>query len=175
MYIKTIDHVALMVNDIERSLHFYRDLLGLEVASPEEHINKPWVDEMVGMSNVHAREYRFRARGGVNGYTRAEGDAELTFDIIQWVAPESPSERYPINHVPSAHFCFGVEDIWSIYERLKAEGVEFVSPPVRYTGDGEWHVLFFYDPDGNLLEFNEIGTGQQQLASDHEYDWSDNT
>ena len=50
-----------------------------------------------------------------------------------------------------------------------------MSPPVRYTGDGEWHVLFFYDPDGNLLEFNEIGTGQQQLASDHEYDWSDNT
>ena len=165
MYIKTIDHVALMVNDIERSLRFYRDLLGLEVASPEEHINKPWVDEMVGMSNVHAREYRFRARGGVNGYTRAEGDAELTFDIIQWVAPESPSE--------SAHFCFGVEDLQSIYERLKAEGVEFVSPPVRYTGDGDWHVLFFYDPDGNLLEFNEIGSGEQQI--DKQYDWVENT
>ena len=77
--------------------------------------------------------------------------------------------------MPSAHLCFGVEELPPIYERLKAEGVEFVSPPVRYTGDGEWHVLFFYDPDGNLLEFNEIGTGQQQLASEHEYDWSDNT
>lgn len=28
--------------------------------------------------------------------------------------------------------------------------------------------LFFCDPDGNLLEFNEIGTGQQDL---HSYDW----
>ena len=32
-----IDHVAVMVNDLEKSLHFYRDLLGLEVVSPEEH------------------------------------------------------------------------------------------------------------------------------------------
>ena len=176
MYIKTIDHIALMVSDIDRSLRFYRDLLGLEVVSPEEHINKPWVDEMVKMSNVHVREYRFRAKGGVNGYVGDEGDAELTFDIIQYIHPESPPvERYAIHHVPSAHLCFGVEELPPIYERLKAEGVEFVSPPVRYTGDGEWHVLFFYDPDGNLLEFNEIGTGQQQLASDHEYDWSDNT
>ena len=173
MYIKTLDHIALMVSDIDLSLRFYRDLLGLEVVSPEEHIDKPWVDEMVRMSNVHVREYRFRAKGGVNGYIRDEGDAELTFDIIQWVAPESTSERYPINHVPSAHFCFGVEDLQAIYERLKAEGVEFVSPPVRYTGDGDWHVLFFYDPDGNLLEFNEIGTGQQQI--DKQYDWVENT
>ncbi len=41
---------------------------------------------------------------------------------------------------------------------------------MRFTGEGEWHVLFFYDPDGNLLEFNEIGTGQQQV--DHQFDWS---
>ena len=90
-------------------------------------------------------------------------------DLIQWLNPTSPVERYPINHVPSAHICFGVEDVPTIYERLKAAGVEFVSPPVRFTGEGEWHVLFFYDPDGNLLELNEIGTGQQVV---HEYDWS---
>ena len=71
--------------------------------------------------------------------------------------------------MPSVHICFGVEDVPATYERLKAAGVEFVSPPVRFTGEGEWHVFFFYDPDGNLLELNEIGTGQQVV---HEYDWS---
>jgi hypothetical protein len=29
--------------------------------------------------------------------------------------------------------------------------------------------LFFYDPDGNLLELNEIGTGKQEP---HDYNWS---
>jgi len=169
MYLKTIDHIALMVTDLERSLRFYRDLLGLEVVSPEEHIGGP-VAEMVAIPDVHMREYRLRAKGGVHGYSRDEGDGQLTLDLIEWIKPESPFERSPIHHVPSAHICFGVDDLPSIYERLKAEGVEFVSPPVRFTGEGEWHVLFFYDPDGNLLEMNEIGTGQQQI--DHQFDWS---
>ena len=53
----TMDHVAVMVKDIEKSLHFYRDLLGLEVVSPEEHNDGP-ISEMVNMPKVHMREYR---------------------------------------------------------------------------------------------------------------------
>ena len=162
-----IDHVAVMVNDLEKSLHFYRDLLGLEVVSPEEHNDGP-ISEMVAIPKVHMREYRLRAPGGIHGHTRNEGPG-FTLDLIQWLNPASPVQRYPINHVPSAHICFGVEDVPTTYERLKAAGVEFVSPPVRFTGEGEWHVLFFYDPDGNLLELNEIGTGEQVA---HEYNWS---
>ena len=169
MKIKTIDHIAVMVSDLESSLHFYRDLLGFEVLSPEEH-DGGQISEMVNIPDVHMREFRLVPPGGVNGYTRDEGDAQLTLDLIEWLTPESPEQRYPINHVPSAHICLGVEDMPALYERLKAEGVEFVSPPVRFTGEGEWHVLFFYDPDGNLLELNEIGTGQQQ--ADHKFDWS---
>jgi catechol 2,3-dioxygenase-like lactoylglutathione lyase family enzyme len=146
----TLDHIALMVSDLEKSLDFYRDLLGFELLSPEEHIGGP-VAEMVKVPDVHMREYRLVPPGGVNGYQRGEGAGQITLDLIQWITPESPRERYPIHHVPSAHICFGVEDLPAVYERLK-DKVEFVSPPVRFTGEGEWHVLFFYDPDGNLIE-----------------------
>ena len=40
----TLDHVAVMVSDLEKSLHFYRDLLGFDVLSPEEHQGGP-IDE----------------------------------------------------------------------------------------------------------------------------------
>ena len=164
----TIDHIAVMCADLERSLHFYRDLLGFEVVSPEEHDGGP-IDQMVRIDGVYMREYRLRPPGGVNGYTRDESAAgQITLDLIQWVRPESPVQRYPIHHVPSAHICLGIENLPAEYERLKEQGVEFVSPPVRFSGEGDWHVLFFYDPDGNLLEFNEIGTGQQDP---HAYDW----
>ena len=168
MHVKKIDHIAVMVKDIERSLKFYRDLLGLEVVTPEEHIGGP-VAEMVAKPGCHMREYRMRAPRGVQGYDRNEEGVELTFDIIQWLNPESPTERYPIHHVPSSHICFGVDNLPEAYERMKAEGVEFVSPPVRFSGEGEWHVLFLYDPDGNLVELNETGTGDQIV---HDFEWS---
>ena len=168
----TLDHVAVMVNDLEKSLHFYRDLLGFEVLSPEEHKGGP-IDEMVQISGVHMREYRLVPPGGVNGYQRrqSDGSGQITVDLIQWITPESSRQRFPIHHVPSAHLCFGIEDLQSTYERLTAEGVEFVSPPVTFSGEGEWHVLFFYDPDGNLLELNEVGAGQQPEG--HEFEWSE--
>lgn len=165
----TIDHVAIMVSDLERSLRFYRDIVGLEVVSPEEHDGGP-IDEMTAMSGVHMREYRLRAPGGVNGYTRdQETGGQLTFDLIEWIRPTSPIGRQPLHHVPSAHICFGVEDVPATYERLKDAGVEIKSPPVSFSGEGDWHVLFFYDPDGNLLELNEIGTGKQE---EHDFAWS---
>ena len=83
-----IDHVAIMVSDLEKSLHFYRDLLGLEVVSPEEHIDGP-ISEMTAMPKVHMREYRLRAPGGIHGHTRNDGPG-FTFDLIQWLNPPSP-------------------------------------------------------------------------------------
>lgn len=162
-----IDHVAVMVSDLEKSLEFYRDLLGLEVVSPEEHNDGP-ISEMTAMPRVHMREYRLRAPDGVHGHTRQAGPG-FTLDLIAWLNPLSPRQRYPLNHVPSAHICFGVEDVPATYRRLVDAGVECVSPPVRFAGEGDWHVLFFYDPDGNLLELNETGAGKQ---ADHKFDWS---
>lgn len=164
----TIDHLALMVRDLEKSLYFYRDLLGMEIVSPEEHAGGP-IDAMTAMSDVHMREYRLRPSRGINGYERVNTKGQLTLDLIEWVTPKSPFERQAIHHVPSAHICFGVENVPETYDRLKAEGVEFVSPPVRFTNEGEWHVLFFYDPDGNLLELNEIDTGSQIK---HDFQWA---
>ena len=164
----TIDHIALMVRDLEKSLHFYHDLLGMEVVSPEEHAGGA-INEMTAMPDVHMREYRLRPSAGINGYKRVDTQGQFTLDPIEWVTPKSPFERHSIHHVPSAHICFGVENVPATHEHLKAEGVEFVSPPVRFTGEGEWHVLFFYDPDGNLLELNEIGTGSQ---IEHDFEWA---
>ncbi|MCE2395480.1 VOC family protein, partial [Candidatus Poribacteria bacterium] len=86
-----IDHVAVMVSDLEKSLHFYRDLLGLEVVSPEEHSDGP-ISEMVAIPKVHMREYRLRAPGGIHGHTRNDGPG-FTLDLIQWLNPTSPVER----------------------------------------------------------------------------------
>ncbi|MBM3925424.1 MAG: hypothetical protein FJ320_05465 [SAR202 cluster bacterium] len=49
---------------------------------------------------------------------------------------------------------FGVKDIHSEYERLKAAGVEFIRVPEREDWGG-W-VATFKDPDGNVLQMLEL-------------------
>ena len=149
--IRKMDHVAVMVSDLDRSFHFYHDLLDLETLEYVEHpmpgsTDIKGVAEMTGFPDVKVREYRM---------TLPENPG-MTIDLIEWITPKSPVARYPLHHVPSAHLCFDVEDIEALYEFLKGEGVEFVSPPVHWEAEeGGWVVLFFYDPDGNLLELNQ--------------------
>lgn len=140
-----LDHVAVMVSDLEKSYHFYHDLLGLKKLEYVEHHIKG-ISEMVAKPNVRMKEYRMCL----------DANPGMTIDLIEWISPESPTGRYPIHHVPSAHLSFDVEDLHATYEFLKSEGVEFVSPPVHWPEEeGGWIVLFFYDPDGNLLELSQ--------------------
>jgi catechol 2,3-dioxygenase-like lactoylglutathione lyase family enzyme len=147
--LRTLDHVALMVSDLEKSRHFYADLLGLGVEVKVAHGG--WaVETMTNLPDAAIVEYRMRA-------PETPG---ITIDLIEYVSPQSPVGRHAVHHVPSAHICFGVDDLPEIYDRLVAEGVEFVSPPVVWPPDqGSWIVLFLYDPDGNLLELVQIGVG----------------
>ncbi len=168
--IQTLAHVGIMVSDLERSLAFYHDVLGLEFVASEEHIDGA-ISKMTATANVHLREYRLRPSVGIDGYARMQGPG-FTFDLLQWVTPPSAIDRGPISRVPSSHICFGVADLPATYERLLAAQVECVSPPVRFTGEGEWHVMFLYDPDGNLVELNEIGTGVQPTPGPHHHPWS---
>lgn len=147
--VKKMDHVAVMVRDLEKSYHFYHDLLGLEKLEYVEHHIKG-ISEMTATPNVRMKEYRLQL----------SGNPGMTIDLIEWISPKSPFGRYPISHVPSAHLCFDVQDIDAMYAFLKAEGIEFVSPPVHWPEEeGGWIVCFLYDPDGNLVEFNQPKKG----------------
>ena len=145
--VKRMDHVALMVSDLDRAYRFYHDLLGLEEEEYVEHHSEgKGAAEMVAEPHLDIREYRMCL----------PANPGMTIDLIEWTSPKSPTGRYHISHVPSGHLCFDVDDIEATYKFLKSHDVEFVSPPTYWPEEeGGWIVLFFYDPDGNLLELNQ--------------------
>ena len=141
--VKTLDHVAIMVTDLERSLQFYRDLLGLEKINLHEEHNIPGASEVHGLADVHLKLY----------IMAAPENPEMTLHLSEISQPQGPAGRPAINHVPSAHVCFTVADINATYKSLKSQNVEFVSAPVTWPADqGGWALCFLYDPDGNLIE-----------------------
>ncbi len=143
--VNILDHVSVTVSDMNRSLAFYRDLLGLEEV--ERHrLEGETISEMAGKPDVVMQVVRLQA-------PETPG---VLLDLQQYITPQGDISDAQLGDVAHSHFCFGVPDLFGTYTTLKAKGVEFVSEPVNF--DLEWgvvHVVFFKDPDGFVLELME--------------------
>jgi glyoxylase I family protein len=152
--INGIHHVSLSTTDMDRLLHFYRDLLGLpqRLDMQIKPGNKPF-ETIVGMSDTRGRAAGLRA-------------GNLWIEIFQYTHPDPrPVEKRPACDAGIRHLCFDVTDIEAEYRRLSAAGVEFVSAPQQLEGAGVCSV-YARDPDGNIVELQEIFPGSK-LGRDH--------
>ena len=144
--VNILDHVAVTVSDMDRSLAFYCDLLGLKEVE-RHHLEGETISKMAGKPDVIMEVVRLEA-------PETPG---VLLDLQQYVAPEGKVSDAQLGDVAQSHFCFGVPDVWAAYKDLSGKGVEFVSEPVSF--DLEWgivYVVFFKDPDGFILELMQV-------------------
>jgi catechol 2,3-dioxygenase-like lactoylglutathione lyase family enzyme len=142
--IRGLHHTGYTVDDLERSLRFYRDLLGLDVVAQQEK-QGGYLAAIVGYPDAHVRMAHLRCPGG-----------EHVLELFEYVAPPGrPAAPTEPRDTGTAHICFAVADLRALYERLRAAGVDtFVSPPVvvdtgvNRGGSG----LYLRDPDGIVVE-----------------------
>lgn len=123
--VKTIDHVTLVVKDLESCTKFYRDVLGMEPCErPDFGFPGLWFQS--GSTQIH-----------VTVESEEAGPAGLPP-----FAGTNPSR--------GLHFAFEVESCDAAAEQLREMGVEIVTGP-RSRPDGA-RQLYIYDPDGHLVE-----------------------
>lgn len=140
--VNVLDHVSVTVRDMERSLAFYRDLLGLKVAETH-HLEGETIEKMTGKPGVVMEVVRLEA-------PETPG---IMLDLQQYLSPSGGVSNAQLGDVAHSHICYGVKDVWATYRAWEAKGVKFVSEPVSF--DLEWgivHVVFLKDPDGYMLE-----------------------
>jgi glyoxylase I family protein len=140
--INVLDHIAVTVSDMERSLAFYRDLLGLKEV--ERHrLEGETISKMAGKPGVVLDVVRLTA----------PDTPSVLLDLQQYVAPAGSVSSAKLGDTAHAHFCFGVPDVWGAYTELVQQGIQFVSEPVSFDlGWGIVHVVFMKDPDGFIVE-----------------------
>jgi catechol 2,3-dioxygenase-like lactoylglutathione lyase family enzyme len=141
-----LHHTGYTVSDLDRSLGFYRDLLGLEVLAEQEK-RGGYLAAIVGHPDAHVRMAHLRAPGIEGGHV---------LELFQYLAPagQRAADSAPCD-VGTPHLCLAVGDLHDRYERLRAAGVDtFVSPPVEVdTGINRGALaLYLRDPDGILIE-----------------------
>ncbi len=151
--IRGMHHISLATTDLDRFVHFYRDLLGvtLDRISP---LPPGWeaFETVVGMRETAGQVAQFNL-------------GNMYMEVFCYTHPTPrPGERRPACDVGIRHIAFDVRDIHTEYERLRAAGVDFISPP-QYLQGGECTSCYFYDPDGNIVEMQEIHPGSPVRAA----------
>jgi catechol 2,3-dioxygenase-like lactoylglutathione lyase family enzyme len=139
-------HTGITVRDLDRSVRFYHDLLGLEIVTePSPWFDGPELGCGVGVPGAALRQVCLRL-----------GDTML--ELLEYRTPPSQTERPLLSHsVGASHVAFRVADIRAAKAELEAEGVEFYSD-INVVDDGVlagWRWVYFADPDGYPLELVE--------------------
>lgn len=142
--IQRIHHTGYTVSNLERSLEFYRDLLGLEVLATQEK-EGGYLAAIVGYPDTHVRMAHLRVPG-----------AEHVIELFEYLAPDGvrPGRLEP-RDVGTSHLCLVVDDLPALYARLVEVGIDtFVSPPIEVdTGiNTGGFALYLRDPDGIPVE-----------------------
>jgi len=135
-------HTSFTVSDLDRSLAFYRDVLGLKVVVQQEKAGD-YIEQVVAYPNAHLKIALLKAEG-----------SDHVLELIEYVHPKGHAIDVSTPNPGSAHLCFRVDDLQRTYEALVAKGVRFKSPPVRITsGVNEGgQAVYLLDPDGITLE-----------------------
>jgi catechol 2,3-dioxygenase-like lactoylglutathione lyase family enzyme len=138
-------HYGVTVSNLEESLEFYRDMLGLEVVS-RGHVEKgsedaDKFDDFVGVDGVDV-EVVFLDAGGCQ------------VELLRYHEPpgDDANEGVSNNDVGASHFCLQVDDIDAVYEDL-ADEVEFQNEPITLSKGVR--VAYMFDPDGNIVELSD--------------------
>lgn len=143
MILESMNHVSFTVSDLERSVRFYTETLGLTLM--DRAGRDPGFSEAV--TGVEDAELDI-------AYIKGPGDCNL--ELIQYLRPAGDKLPTSMHHVGRAHICFVVSDFGAAIDALKADGVRFMSkgecivPAGPNAGKG---VVYFHDPDGYTIEF----------------------
>ena len=144
--ITAFHHVGISTSDMERSLKFYRDLLGCEVLSDSSWpAGTEVADRITGLKDSSARMGMLKA-----------GDAHLELFQYESPTPKPSDPNRGVNDHGFNHMGIIVADIDAEYERLKEAGVRFHCPPVDMGGGTK--VTYGRDPDGNVFELMGPGS-----------------
>ena len=136
-------HTGIVVHDMQKCLHFWRDVMGLKVAADFREEGE-FIDTVQHLSGVKLHMIKLSAPDG------------SMIELLKDESHPTPSpERNTLCDRGIRHVAFTVADVEASWHRLREGGCQTLSEPVT-SPDGKARLFFARDPEGNLLEIVQM-------------------
>lgn len=131
--LKKIEHIGVAVQNIEKSIPLFRDILGIPL-------------EKVYESDTIKTKIAFFPLG------------DSTIELIEAMDPSSPVAKFVQKRGEGIHhICFGVENVEAALRHFEAQGIELLNKTPRRMENGD--LVAFLNPkstNGILIELVEM-------------------
>ena len=128
-----LHHINLSTKDVKKLESFYKDILFLDTQSDD----LPTLEKKKGYS----------------GDVSFVGDGKVQMHLAQKDLSVNFKTGHFINPVEKGHIAYRTDDIEAFKNHLKENNIEFTD--WGDIGVSGWHQIFFYDPDGNIIEVHQ--------------------
>jgi catechol 2,3-dioxygenase-like lactoylglutathione lyase family enzyme len=143
--IVSADHTGITVSNLERSLAFWRDVLGFEF-SHSAHQRGEMAEQITGVKGAELKLAVLKTPSGHK------------IELLEYLAPaDRKSANLRPCDVGSVHVALLVHDLDAVLERIAAFGWNAAGKPQTLTKgpNAGKRVVYVRDPDGTTIEFME--------------------
>ena len=138
------DHTGITVSNLERSLAFWRDVLGFEL-SHTAHQTGELAREITGVAGAELKLAVLKAPGGHK------------IELLEYLAPPDRTRHTNLRpcDVGSVHVALTVNDLNAVLQRIVASGWKTAGKPqtLQSGPNAGKRVVYVHDPDGTTIEF----------------------
>ena len=104
--VKETRHIGIAVTNMEKSLYFYRDLLGLEIVREMDESGE-YIDNMLSINNVNVKTVKMSVNNGIT-----------LIELLEFKSHPKENQQREIYDIGASHVAFTVENLNEMYEYL---------------------------------------------------------
>ena len=146
MKASAVSHIAICTRDMEKSLAFYRDILGMQVL-----FDGPTDPTEGGRLQNYQQARKSRRRVSLS----FGAGKKPTLTITSHPGEDIAGTPLKLDQMGITHFSFTVPDTTALLEELQARGVPLGGPREAFTNaQGQVRSFYVYDPDGIIIQFD---------------------
>ena len=143
------DHTGITVSDLDRSLAFWRDVLGFEL-SHRAHQKGELAEQITGVRGAEILIAVVKAPGH-------------KIELLEYRAPAGRKRENALRpcDVGAVHLALTVDNLDEILDRISASGWKVAGKPQTLTGgpNAGKRVIYVRDPEGTTIEFMQLPEG----------------